>query len=186
MFALYLCALKVKWENRLMNDRGKTCKVTVDGTDCPIWEPAPFNGRWYSHKFKKGALRYELAVCIQTGWIVWVNGPYPAGSWPDIKIFRHKLKHAIPPGEKVEADLGYRGESEFVRTPWSAVSLSDMRAASRSRARHETINGRIKSFRCLETRFRHPLDKHSVFFGTVVVLVQVSIMYGERPWQVHY
>lgn len=78
---------QVKWENRLNADKGKTCKVTVDGTDCQIFEPRPFSKQWYSHKFKKAGVRYEVAVCIQTGWIVWINGPYPCGAWPDIKIF---------------------------------------------------------------------------------------------------
>jgi hypothetical protein len=136
-----------------MNDRGKTCKVTVDGTDCPINDPKPFDKMWYSHKFKKAGLRYELAVCIQTGWIVWVNGPYPCGSWPDIKIFRHHLKAKLHVGEMVEADLGYRGEQQCIRVPNNAVSLSNQRAANRARARHETINSWLNSFGARSPRF---------------------------------
>lgn len=170
-----------------MNDgRGKTCKVTVDGTDCPINQPQPFNSRWYSHKFKSSGLRYEVAVCIQTGWIVWVNGPYPCGRWPDIKIFRHKLIHKLENHEKVEADLGYRGQPDSVRTPHSACSMADKRASGQARARHETINGRLKSFKCLSTKFRGRLDKHATFFAAVAVFVQVSIMNGDKPWQVRY
>ena len=124
-----------------MKDKGKTCKVTVNGTECPINEPQPFNSMWYSHKFKDSALQYELAVCIQTGWIVWVNGPYPCGRYPDITIFQHKLKYKLNNGEKVEADLGYCGELGYVQTPHNAVSLLDKQAGGRARARHETING---------------------------------------------
>ena len=177
---------QVKWENRFARDRGKTCKVTVDGTDCPINDPKPFNTRWYSHKFRGAGLRYELAVCIQTGWIVWVNGPYPCGSFPDITIFRHRLIHKLGPTEKVEADRGYRGEDGYIRTPESAVSQADRRAAGRARARHETINSRLKTFKCLSVKFRHPLEKHVTFFGAVTVFVQVGIMNGEKPWQLAY
>ena len=169
-----------------MNDRGKTCKVTVDGTDCQIQQPYPFSRKWYSHKFKKAGLRYEIGVCIQTGWIVWVNGPYPCGTWPDIKIFRHKMKAMLLPGERVEADNGYRGEPLHIRVPDNAVSISDKNAMKHSRSRHETINSRIKNFGCLSQPFRHCLDKHVTFFSAVVVCVQVGIMMSEKPWQVHY
>lgn len=167
-----------------MNDRGKTCKFTVDGTDCPIW--ADFNKMWYSHKFKGPGLRYEVAVCIQTGWIVWINGPYPAGRWPDISIFRHRLRQKLVNGEMVEADLGYRGKYAYVRVADSAVSLSDHRAARKARLRHEHINSRLKTFCCLSKKFRHPLHKHAFFFRAATVCVQVSMMMGERPWQVRY
>ena len=99
--------LQIVWENRHRGRSTKTCKVTVDGTDCPIQEPIPFSKKWYSHKFKKAGLRYEVAVNIKTGDIVWINGPFPCGSWNDIKIFRCNLKLLIPPGEMVEADKGW-------------------------------------------------------------------------------
>ena len=84
--------------------------MTVDGTDFRIQQPHPFNKKWYSHKFKGPGLRYEVAVCIQTGDVVWINGPFPCGKWPDLKIFQLRLKHMLGPEEKVEADDGYRGE----------------------------------------------------------------------------
>ena len=67
----------------MMADPGQRCKITVDGTDFRIQEPSPFDPKWYSHKFRGPGLRYEIGVCIKTGWIVWVNGPFPAGAWPD-------------------------------------------------------------------------------------------------------
>ena len=92
----------------------------------------------------------------------------------------------LPPGEMVEADKGYRGEPFYVRVPDSAVSNADKKASARARARQETINSRLKSFGCLSQRFRHPLDKHCVFFTAVAVMVQSSIMLGEEPWQIRY
>lgn len=63
-----------------------------------------------SHKFKHAGLRYEIAVCILTGDIVWVIGPFPCGAWPDISIFRFALKYLLDENERVEADDGYIGE----------------------------------------------------------------------------
>ena len=36
-----------------------------------------------------------MAVCIKTGWIVWVNGPFPAGEWPDRKITQAGINHHL-------------------------------------------------------------------------------------------
>ena len=81
--------------------------TSVDGADSRTVE----SGRkFYSHKYKKSAFRYEVALCIKTGWIVWINGPYEAGSWPDINIFRDSLKSHLEENERVEADDGYRGD----------------------------------------------------------------------------
>ncbi|KAI2499167.1 hypothetical protein MHU86_15319 [Fragilaria crotonensis] len=102
----------IRWENRFRSDRGKTCKVTVDGVDFPIEEPTPFDSQWFSHKFRGPGLRYEMAICIQTGDIVWVNGPYKCGKWPDVKIFKSRLMHLLGDDEMVEADRGYRGHQK--------------------------------------------------------------------------
>lgn len=160
--------------------------MTLDGTDCPIQEPSPFNTKWYSHKLNKAGLRYEVGVCIQTGDIVWINGPFPCGKWPDLKIFRSQLRQLLLPGEKVEADNGYRGESASVRTASDYVSRSDYRAKRKARARHETVNGRLKKFGCLSQRFRHPLAKHGAVFTAVAVVTQLSFDLGERPFPCSY
>ena len=106
----------MQWENRLIGDNESICKVSVDGTDFQIQEPTDFSKVWFSHKFKSAGLRYEVAIAIQTGHVVWTNGPYPAG-WSDLKIFRDKLKKKLKNGERVEADKGYRGEPNKVDPP---------------------------------------------------------------------
>jgi hypothetical protein len=53
-------------------------------------------------------VRYEIGICIQTGVPVWTNGPYPFGSWPDLRIAPHALVDAFDPGEYYIADGGYR------------------------------------------------------------------------------
>ena len=49
-------------------------------------------------------------MCNQTGYIVWMFGPFPCRKWPDIKIFQEKLKELLNFGEKDEADSGYEGD----------------------------------------------------------------------------
>jgi hypothetical protein len=61
---------------------------------------------WYGMVWY-GKARYEIGICIKTGDILWVNGPFMCGSWLDIKIYRRDLKQKLRVGEMVEADSGY-------------------------------------------------------------------------------
>ena len=111
---------QIKWENRF-DERlpGQRCFITVDGTDFRIQEPSPFHPQWYSHKFEGPGLRYEVGVCLRTGWIVWWNGAFPCGSWPDINIARDGLIDELDDSiqEMVLADGGYRDDYQYFITP---------------------------------------------------------------------
>ena len=117
--------------------------VTIDGTDFEIFEPGNPEGRfwvdskgnhvtcnpkWYSHKFKGPGLRYEVAVCIQTGDIVWTAGPFPCGRRPDKKIFKHRLRHMLDQHEMVECDRGYVGLPFECHTPDDFLNEADKQA----------------------------------------------------------
>lgn len=158
--------------------------MSIDGTDVPIEEPSPFSKIWYSHKFSGPGLRYEVGVSIKGCDIVWVHGPFPCGSWPDIKIFRHGLKHYLDKDERVEADNGYQGEEPmFCKTPGGFSSRAEGDDAKdsrrRLRARHETVNKRLKDFAILSQTYRHNLEDHAFIFRAVVVLTQLGIESGE-------
>ena len=99
--------MQIHWENRFIDDNDSICKITLDGTDCRIEEPIRFDRKWYSHKFHGPGVRYEIGLNIQNGWIVWVNGPYPCGSYPDLKIARDYVFLMLEPGEKILGDGGY-------------------------------------------------------------------------------
>ena len=73
-----------------------------------------------------------------------MNGPFPCGSCPDIKIFRLGLKNKLGPMEKVVADRGYKGNSRIC-TPDDAKDREQRKAMGFLRARHETFNGRLKT-----------------------------------------
>jgi DDE superfamily endonuclease len=156
-----------------MGDVGNRCKLSVDGTDCPIQEPQPFHPKYYSHKFAGPGLKYELGICIITGWACWFNGPFPCGN-PDINIARVGLVQQLEPNEMVLADGGYRDGGVHFDTPTGHHNISQ-RMRSLCRARHETINGRMKSFRVLSTKFRHSLKKHRDCFHACLILTQVHI-----------
>lgn len=178
---------QIRWENRLREDKGRTCKINVDGADFRIQQPTQFDTKWYSHKFNGPAVRYELASCIQTGDIVWMNGPFCPGNYNDIQIFRDKLKDKLlRAGEKAEADKGYRGELGTIRHPGVYISLADRKAKKSSRARHETLNRRMKQFGCLQQTYRHDLKKHLMIFRAVATITQMSFDVGEKPYQVKY
>ena len=109
--------LQIVWENRFLSDNGSQCKITVDGTDFRIMEPQPFNARWLSEKFNGPGVKYEVAINIQNGWIVHINGPYPCGEWHDLTVARDELCHKISDSpdknEMALADGGYQDGYEF-------------------------------------------------------------------------
>jgi hypothetical protein len=128
----------------------------VDGTDFWIEEPIPFDRKWFSHKINGPAVRYEVGVCIKTGWIVWINGPFPAGRWPDINIARLGLIHCLDAGEYYAADGGYSDGHQFASTP---NGLND---------------------------YRHSLVFHGTIFHAVAGIVQLTIQYGHPLFDIEY
>ena len=159
--------------------------MTVDGTDFRIAE----HGRaFYSHKFKKSALRYEVCICILTGDIVWINGPYEAGIWPDIKIFRDALLSNLAPNERVEADDGYIGEHPTrIKCPRGFANLEETEyMQQRVRNHQETINKRFKDFGAMRQIWRNEIPKHGDAFRAIAIILQLSINQGERLFECNY
>ena len=164
------------------------CFISVDCTDCPIYEPYPFDKKWFSHKFNGPALKYEVAVCIKTGFIVWINGPF-AGSKSDQSIFKDGLSKELAADEAVEADAVYNFSGGVaamqVKTPAVGWNSEERKEKSVARSRNERINGKLKTFNVLTTFFRHSkpreemTDKHRLCFTAVAVITQLKIEAGE-------
>ena len=170
--------IQIIWDNRMKKDIGNGCLVSVDGTDFCI----PQHGwNFYSHKFKKSGLCYEVALCIMTGDIVWINGPYEPGIWPDIKIFRDSFMSHLGRNEQVEADDGYLGEHpQHVKCPAGfANQKENEKMQQRVRNRQESINNRFKFWGILAQEFRHDIADHGDVFRTVAVISQLEINQGE-------
>jgi hypothetical protein len=181
----HLLLFQIKWDNRFNDDNGSVCLVTVDGTDFRIYEQTPFDRKWWSHKFNGPGLRYEIAICIQTGWIVWVNGPYPPGDWPDLSIARDGIIDELAPGEKFLADGTYSDSNGYSVTPSGDNNL-DEKMKQAARCRHEAVNRLFKHWGILERRFRHQVQLHGRVFMAIANLVQASIILGEPSFQVDY
>ena len=155
--------------------------MSVDGIHCRINEPIdPIyskNKKFYSHKFNQAALNYEIGVSVHYSKIMWMNGPFPA-AMNDVTIYQeHGLKAAIPEGKTVVADCGYCGQAE-VATPNRQDTAEVQTFKSCARARHKSLNSRIKNFKTLAERFRHRLEKHQAAFEAVCVICQYQMENG--------
>ena len=123
-------------------------------------------------------------MSIKHGDIVAYNGPFPCGKWPDITVFRHTLKGRLGIEEKVVADRGYRGDVKCI-CPDNWNSKEHKRAMDLIRARHETVNGRLKNWNSLGHKFRHTLQKHHLVFRSILVLEQHKFNHGKKMFTVN-
>jgi hypothetical protein len=162
----------------------------MDGTNFSIPQKgaATKGNPFGSHKYVgKSALHYELGVDILMGNLVWIQGPYPAGAWPDIKIFTSCLAHFLEPYERVEADDGYRRHVDKVKCPKNDVNpVKNLKMQGRVRARHETLNGHLKNWGILSQVFRHDIGRHGDVFRACTVITQLTIKHGEPLFVVEY
>ena len=136
----------------------------------------------------KSALRYEVGLDILRGFIAWIHGPFPAGKWPDINIFRDALKHYLLINERVEADDGYIGEAPGkVKCPASFVNPIKNEGMQQCVWRHhETVNRQFKQWGVLNQIYRHNIEDHADIFRAIVVLAQLSMENGEPLFPVCY
>ena len=88
----------------------------------------------------------------------------------------------------MEADDGYIGDSpKYIKCPAGFTNIkANERMQCFARRRHETINKRFKNWKILSTNFRHDLRRHGDVFRAVVVITQLAINNGEKPFQVKY
>ena len=168
------------------------CTMTIDGTDFRIPQKGitKKGNAFASHKYVgKSALCYELGVNILAGNLVWIQGPYPAGKYTDIKIFNKVLRNFLKPGEWVEADEGYRGHPDKIKCPGNDVNPAENWAMQgRVRAHHEMLNGRLKTWGILSQVFRHhiTITMHGNVFRVCALVMQLTIENGEPLFEVEY
>jgi hypothetical protein len=162
-------ALQINWENRLAGSGNGLINVTIDGTDYRIQEPHPFSTQWYGHKFNGAGVRYEIGVHIESGWIVWVNDPYPCGLWPDLAIAKNLLHLCLLPNEQYIADDTYRCPEALL--PEDACNLDEYEYMDVARARHEQVN---RLFKGLSNIFKREVTKHGLFMHAVANIVDAA------------
>jgi hypothetical protein len=134
--------------------------------------------------------RYEIALCIQTGDIVWINGPFPCGNYNDLTIFRSGLMSELANAERVEADDGYIGEHpQHVKCPAGFANPPKFEYMQQIVTnRQETVNNRLKFWSILKQLFRHYefLCRHGVVVRAILVVTQIAINQGERLFPCGY
>lgn len=172
--------MQINWEDRFEGAaHGQTCFVTIDGVDFKINEPTPFSSGWYSHKFKSSGLRYELALNLRTGFMVWVFGGYPCGLYPDLKLAREAFVPSLRNGEKALADKGYKDEASFI-----LPNIVTTKEHGLYMSRHETVNRRMKQFQILKQVYRHSLTKHPMVVHAVANVTQLMLKNGHPLFSV--
>ena len=114
-----------------------------------------------------------------SGDIVWVNGPYQAGTYPDVNIFRNDLRNKLSEKELIVADSGYMDNKCVFNDGASEELLQNIRA------RQESVFKRIRQFHILSHRYRHGLDKLSNIFFAVAQLTQISIENGGKLFSIN-
>jgi hypothetical protein len=135
---------------------------------------------WYSCKLRKAGLTYEIGVSIYHDKICWINGPFPAGQ-NDMRVFRKNggLMSKIPEDKRVVDEDDYFGEPTKVSTRNEFDSPRVKELKKRAKARHESVNGRLKAFGILNQTFRTPgkqrLAKHQSAFEACCVLIQMEL-----------
>jgi IS5 family transposase len=154
--------------------------ISVDGTHAHINEPrdplVKRNRKWYSHKHNSAGLNYEIALSLFESKIVHAKTGDPA-SKHDMTVFQMELKNKIPRGKRVVADKVYDVDDErhIVSSHNQFDTDEVLEFKKNARSRHETVNAKLKMFKCLDYRFRHGVIRAQQCFDSVLVLVQYAI-----------
>jgi len=161
--------------------------MSVDGVHFRTQEPThptlPKDKAYFSFKHKCAGFNYEVGVALHESRCVWLRGPYMAGTYNDIKIFKEKglRKKLRKYKKKVICDAGYRGYPKYISIANSRDSEEVRQFKIRARQRHEKYNGMLKEFECLSDRFRHNVDmegKLQACFEAVAVITQYKMELG--------
>eukprot|EP00536_Pseudo-nitzschia_multiseries_P000054 jgi/Psemu1/176/gm1.176_g len=165
-----------------------SCFISVDGTDCPAYEQWAFSQQMYLHKLNGPGVKYKVGVCLKTGWIVWINGPF-VGSGNDATIYKEGSSTLLHDNEGVEVDQGYKGDDKM-KLPDMGMTSKQRKMKANARAQHERVNDRLKIFNVLTTHFRHVkpnrqgmMQKHGMCFNAVAVITQLKFAIRETTFE---
>jgi hypothetical protein len=157
-----------------------TVNMILDVAECPIERPLDneTQRQYYSGKKKRHTIKYEIAVQLVTGRIVWMAGGVP-GSTHDLDIARNcGLIEQLLAGEKILADKAYVAEECFIH-PFKGAETEEERvfnsAVSSLREIVEHSIGRIKLFHFTKQAWRHELSLHLIAFKVVCHALNVEL-----------
>jgi hypothetical protein len=163
--------------------------ISVDGTHCWIEEPKHIewsqDPEYFSHKYNKAGINYEIGISLSEPRVVWMNGPFKAGM-NDVKVFKeYGLKEKLEStNKKAIGDQGYVGHTNVVST-FNAHDLKKVKIfKSRALTRHETFNNLTKRFNILSGRFRHSPARFGTCFEAICVICQYQIENGSELFDI--
>lgn len=173
----FLLKIHPNWASRRDGLHPDEKSIAVDGMDVRTTERYPFHSGNYSHKFNGPGKRFEICTDMD-GNIVKTSGPYAPGFNPDDVIFLQDTMAALDIDEKCEGDSLYRDHLPAYFP--GDRNEKEKEFANRRRARHETMNGRLKRYGCLAKKFVHSDIKLSNCFDAVCVITQLEIDAGKK------
>lgn len=185
-YLLTLCCYysKINWNDRLSSTHSQfpACLVSVNGTELRIEKPTPFSPQWFSHKFRGPCVQYEIEISITNSKILWFNGPFSCGAWPDLSMFNLKVCLSLYSSESVNSDWGYRHARRIMPTDiFPHVRLFHGHIS----ARHETCNERFKRFSIIRRMFRHNVQLRGRVFHAVSKMILLYISYEKPHFQIN-
>jgi hypothetical protein len=171
---------------------------SVDGVNCRIQEVRKDPGsKWFDYKSNGAGVGYELGIAIRSGNLIWIQGPFTASTHDVTKLRGGEkdepllanpsptaLTDKVEGGQRFVGDSGHRGEPKKVSITRPGDSVEMKRFKARVKSRHETFNGRIKSFLVLAMPFRHDISQHQQCFESVCIAVQYDIENGHPLFQI--
>lgn len=193
----YLATLaekKIVWDPRLDMKSTEYYAITGDGVDFKMWERKhklyPYDTKAMSHKFRKCAAKYLIALSTYESKCVFIAGPFRGGKG-DLDIFRESglLKRLLDNGKVCIADRGYiprlASEKKAFALPENMDNGKEIgKFKSRARCRQETFNARLKCFGCLQQTFTNGFLKHGIALRAVAVMVQYQMDNGSPLYNV--
>jgi hypothetical protein len=182
--------MKIRWPHDNFGTGEWGWGPSVDGVHFTSEEKVhphlPKDPAIFSYKHNCAGFTYEIGLALAESKLVWFSGPHDAGAWTDIKIFKEKGLMALLKAKKKRAigDGGYRGFPKLMSTPNSHDSANVKLFKNRARMRHEKYNGKLKTFQCLDRRFRHSKERLQACFEAVAVIVQYMMEMGEPMYDI--
>ncbi|PRP74208.1 hypothetical protein PROFUN_16293 [Planoprotostelium fungivorum] len=178
------------WNNR--HDVGgiiagqKTIAIAIDATVCPIQSPMSEGWEsqkmWYSGKHGIHCLKYEVAVRIIDGQIVWVNGSVPGSMHDSLLCTLGGIEDGLLENEGVLGDSAYQSAARpwaiaSFKTPRGGELIPEQRNFNKYVGRHRVIVKQVKEFAILTHPFRtEDYQLHELAFQAIVKLHNYNIV----------
>lgn len=129
-----------------------------DKRDCSTSYLSRIRPKWYSSSSNEAGSIKKLAICVESGQVVQVIGPFPCRTLDDISIGNICLVHDIYPCGMIIPDRDYSTSKWIASNNWS-LHVQNLR--HRVHKGHESYNGWLKQFRHLGMPFKHFISKYS-------------------------